>query len=350
MKRKYLIDSTQDKRMGERRASYQTFDMKTPAVQELINQALYILDSFGIPIEGKSSRQIERMAIAFLALCDVKTNSDWPSAKSLDNNYALKTRDVIDYVNSHFGESLSRGSYDDIRRKDLKHLALAGIVVSDRPEAAKNDPNRAWGINPEYVGLIRTSLQENWIVSVEEFFKLKPQLREQLSSQRDIHKTPIKLPSGTKLSFGPGQHNQLQKAIIEEFFPRYGFGANVIYVGDAAHKFLHYDEGMANGLGLAKLDHSELPDIVAYSAMKNWLYLVEAVHSSGPITTERIIALKPFLENCAADVIYITAFLNRSAFRKFVGEIAWETEVWIASEPDHLIHFNGNKFLGPYTR
>lgn len=350
MKHRYLINSTQDKNVGERRASYQTFDRKSPAVQELINQALHILDSFGIPIEDKSARQLERMAIAFLALCDVKTSIDWPFAKSLENNYALKTRDVIDYVNTHFGEGLSRGSYDDIRRKDLKHLALAGIVISDRPGAARNDPNRAWAINPEYAGLIRAYSQANWNELVEEFVKIKPLLRDQLSSQRDIHKIPVRLPSGVKLSFGPGQHNHLQKAIIEAFLPRYGYGANVIYVGDAAHKFLHYDERIAAGLGLAKLDHSELPDVVAYSAMKNWLYLVEAVHSSGPITTERIIALRPFLENCAAGVIYITAFLNRPTFRKFVGEIAWETEVWIASEPDHLIHFNGNKFLGPYTK
>lgn len=349
MKYRYLLNS-QDQKVGERRASYQTFDTKPPDIQELINQALHILDSFGIPIKDKSARQLERMAIVFLALCDVKTSTDWPSAKSLDNNHALKTRDAIDYVNAHFGESLSRGSYDDIRRKDLKHLILAGIVISDRPEAAKNDPNRAWAINPEYAGLIRTYLQENWIESVEAFSKVRVPLREQLSSQRDFHQIPVKLPSGIKLSFGPGHHNQLQKAIIEQFLPRYGYGANVIYVGDAAHKFLHYDEKMATDLGLAKLDHSELPDVVAYSARKNWLYLIEAVHSSGPITVERIIMLKPFLKDCTVDVVYITAFLNRSTFRKFVGEIAWETEVWIASEPDHLIHFNGNKFLGPYEK
>jgi adenine-specific DNA-methyltransferase len=45
----------------------------------------------------------------------------------------------------------------------------------------------------------------------------------------------------------------------------------------------------------------------------------------------------------------VTAFPDRVTFRKFAKDIAWETEVWIADNPDHMIHFNGDKFLGPYT-
>jgi hypothetical protein len=33
---------------------------------------------------------------------------------------------------------------------------------------------------------------------------------------------------------------------------------------------------------------------------------------------------------------------------RYLGEIAWETEVWVADAPSHLIHFNGERFLGPY--
>ena len=34
--------------------------------------------------------------------------------------------------------------------------------------------------------------------------------------------------------------------------------------------------------------------------------------------------------------------------QRFHSAIAWETEVWIADEPDHMIHYNGERFLGPY--
>jgi type II restriction enzyme len=156
------------------------------------------------------------------------------------------------------------------------------------------------------------------------------------------------LPSGVRLEFGVGEHNLLQKAIIEEFLPRYGYGASVIYVGDAEDKFLHYDQPTASSLGLSRLAHAELPDVIAFSEQKNWLFLIEAVHSSGPISPERIIVLQSFVKNCSAPIVYVTAFLDRATFRKFLPDIAWETEVWIASEPDHLIHFDGDKFLGPY--
>ncbi|MCB8953761.1 MAG: restriction endonuclease [Ardenticatenales bacterium] len=348
--RKYLLNKAEAQTLGIKVASYQTFEAKTPEVQQLINEALHILDHFGIPVEDKTARKLERMALAFLAVCDVKVSADWIKAKSLDDGYALKTRDIIDYINANFAENISRGSYDDIRRKDLKHLVLAGVVISDRPQSARNDPNRAWTVNPAYIELIRAYSQYNWVSLVEKFLEGKATLQEQLAARRDLPRIPIQLPSGIELEFGPGEHNRLQKAVVEEFLPRYGFGAKVVYIGDAENKFLHYDEDTANKIGLATLAHEELPDVVAYSQEKNWLYLIEAVHSSGPMSPERIIALQPFLNNCTTDIIFVTAFVDRATFRKFVADIAWETEVWIASSPNHLIHFDGEKFLGPYQQ
>ena len=348
--KKYLLNRAEAQTLGIKGASYQTFEAKTPAVQQLINEALHILDHFGIPIEDKTARKLERMALTFLAVCDVKVSDDWVKAKSLDDGYALKTRDIIDYINANFAEKISRGSYDDIRRKDLKHPALAGVVISDRPKSARNDPNRAWAVNPAYIELIRAYSQDNWDSLVEKFLEGKTTLREQLAARRDLPRIPIQLPSGIELEFGPGKHNQLQKAIVEEFLPRYGFGAKVVYIGDTENKFLYYDEDTADEIGLATLAHEELPDVVAYSQEKNWLYLIEAVHSSGPMSPERIIALRPFLKNCTAEIIFVTAFIDRTTFRKFVADIAWETEVWIASSPDHLVHFDGEKFLGPYQQ
>ncbi len=348
--KKYLLTHAEAQALGVKSVSYRTFEAKLPKLQQLINESLHILDHFGIPLEDKTARQLERMALAFLALCDVKTSDEWVNAKSLNGGYALKTRDIIEYLNANFNERISSGSYDDVRRKDLKHLALAGVVISDRPNSARNNPSRAWAVNPAYMVLIRAYAQDNWVTLVEKFFEGKTSLRERLNTHRHLPRIPIQLPSGIELEFGLGEHNQLQKAIVEEFLPRYGFGAKVVYIGDAENKFLHYDEDAARAIGLATLAHEELPDVVAYSPEKNWLYLIEAVHSSGPISPERIIALQPLLQNCMADIIFVTAFIDRNTFRKFVADIAWESEVWIASSPDHLIHFDGEKFLGPYQQ
>lgn len=158
------------------------------------------------------------------------------------------------------------------------------------------------------------------------------------------------MPTGVQLGFSVGKHNELQKVIIENFLPRYGYGAKVLYVGDAADKYLHLDKKTLKDLQFFNIAHEELPDIIAYSAEKNWLYLIEAVHSSGAINEIRLLQLQALTKNCIAEIIYVTAFLDRITFRKYVAEVAWETEVWIADNPDHLIHFNGDKFLGPYRK
>jgi len=324
-----------------------TFKQKSQQVQELINTTLYILDCFGIPIDT-TPRRLERMAIAFLATADIKKIADFKSIKDFNSGYSLKTRDVINYVNLNFGENISSGSYDDIRRKDLKLLTVAEVVLRSSPNSATNDSTRGYCVNPMYAELIRKYSSKNWEQLVAEKLKGVEPLNQKLKRQREIQKVKVVLPSGGKLEFSAGEHNDLQKAIIEDFLPRYGFGAEVLYVGDTSDKYLHLETEKLEDLNFFEISHEELPDVIAYSKEKNWLYLIEAVHSSGPISEIRLLQLEKLTKNCKADIVYVTAFLDRPKFRKFMAEIAWETEVWIADNPDHMVHFNGDKFLGPY--
>ena len=329
--------------------SSKTFSKKPKEIQELINTALYILDTFGIPIEG-TPRRLERMAIAFLASGDIKSLKELPEAKDLNSGFYLKTRDIINYVNEHFKENISSGSYDDIRRKDLKLLTIAEVVLQSNPNSATNDSTRGYSINPTYSELIRSFGNKNWEKSVKDILKNIEPLSQKLKRERQISKVEVTLPSGKQLTFSAGEHNDLQKAIIEDFLPRYGFGAEVLYIGDTADKYLYLEKEKLEKLNFFEISHEELPDVIAYSKKKNWLYLIEAVHSSGPISEIRLLQLQNLTQGCTADIVYVTAFLNRPKFRQFISDIAWETEVWIADNPDHLVHFNGDKFLGPYKK
>ena len=329
--------------------SSKTFSEKPKEIQELINTALYILDTFGIPIEG-TPRRLERMAIAFLASGDIKSLKELPEAKDLNSGISLKTRDIINYVNEHFKENISSGSYDDIRRKDLKLLTIAEVVLQSNPNSATNDSTRGYSINPTYSELIRSFGNKNWEKSVKDILKNIEPLSQKLKRERQISKVEVTLPSGKQLTFSAGEHNDLQKAIIEDFLPRYGFGAEVLYIGDTADKYLYLEKEKLEKLNFFEISHEELPDVIAYSKKKNWLYLIEAVHSSGPISEIRLLQLQNLTQGCTADIVYVTAFLNRPKFRQFISDIAWETEVWIADNPDHLVHFNGDKFLGPYKK
>jgi BsuBI/PstI restriction endonuclease domain/BsuBI/PstI restriction endonuclease HTH domain len=317
---------------------------KSKEIQAIINEALDILESVGIPVD-KTARALERMAVCLLAVAGVTDN--WKEAKENTN---LKSRAIITFVNKHFEENISSGSYDDIRRKDLKLLVLADIVENSgvNKGSATNDPTRGYALQTDFKNLIVTYKTDLWDKALKAFNKNKPSLSEILERKRNIEKIPVKLPNGKPLELSLGEHNVLQKEIIEQFLPRFGSDCIVLYIGDTSNKSLYIEiEGLKN-LNFFELSHDELPDIIAYSKKNNWLYLIEAVHSSGPMSETRVLELKKMLKDCKAELIFVTSFLTRLEFRKWMLDVAWETEVWIADNPDHLVHFNGHKFLGAY--
>ena len=100
-------------------------------------------------------------------------------------------------------------------------------------------------------------------------------------------------------------------------------------------------------LAITITEHDKLPDIILYDEQRNWLFLIEAVTSHGPVSPKRHREIEEMLASCPALRVYVTTFLTFADYRKYAADIAWETEVWIAEAPDHLIHYNGHKFLGP---
>lgn len=320
---------------------------KTKEATKLIEIATEILTAIGFPIQELTPRRSERVAMALLATANIDSLGKINQPKTIDDGIVMKTRDIIDFMNAHFGENISSGSYDDIRRKDLKQLILGSIVMRTNENLARNDSTRGYALNHSAAPLFQSYGTKNWQQEVDKFVETHGSVTDLLDRTRDIVRIPITV-QGKTLEFSNGEHNVLQKAIIEEFLPIYGYGAEVLYVGDTADKYLHLAQAKLDQLGFFKLDHGELPDVVAYSESKNWLYLIEAVHSSGPISENRLLELKKLTKNCKADIVYVTAFLDRATFRTWVKDIAWETEVWIADNPTHLIHFNGDKFMGPH--
>jgi BsuBI/PstI restriction endonuclease domain/BsuBI/PstI restriction endonuclease HTH domain len=328
--------------------SSKEFRAKPPELQRLVNEALDILASLGVPLD-ETARRLERIALAFLAVADVKRSEDWAIAKSLSSPWSLTTREIIDYLNAHFGERISSGSYDDVRRKDLRLAVHAGVVIPDQPDTARNNPRRAYALADEYADAVRTYGAANFEEAVGLAIAGRQTLADRWAADRMIARIPIEVAPGVELSFGPGDHNFLIKATIMEFLPVFGHKSEVLYVGDAEDRDLHIDRDRLRELGVFELDHGELPDVLAYSESENWLFVIEAVHSFGPISSVRRERLKVLLHRCTAGVVFVTAFADRLSFRRWVRDIAWQTEVWIASEPAHLIHFDGERFLGPYA-
>lgn len=318
---------------------------KTEQTKKLIFALLDILDVIGIPLKGMTDRRLERMAEVCLATGKILTS--FAEASSSQDGGFLKTRDIISCVNRYYGEKISPGSYDDVRRKDLILLVEAGVVLNSSAidKQATNNPTRGYALSPHFCSLLKAYDTPAWNKELEAFFVENKRLSDELKRKRELERIPVRLPSGSELTLSAGGHNELQKQIVESFLPVFGFGAQVLYIGDASDKSLYRADKELARLNIFTLKHDELPDIIAYSESRNLLYLIEAVHSSGPMNEIRVRRLKRLLEGCPADIVFITAFLTKKDFRKWVIDIAWETEVWLAENPEHLIHFNGYKFL-----
>ena len=324
--------------------------MKHENIKVLINDTLSLLSALGIPLKGMTDRSLETMAMAFLAVVDINSIDKWETAKDLNDKRSMKSRDIIEYWNLHFDEHISSGSYDNIRRKDLLLPLEAGIIIPSKPNSPKNSPSRGYALNPEFTHLVRRFKQSDWLMEVEMFFRDRPTLARKLEQRREIPKIEIQIPNGHTLEFSPGGHNQLQKAIVEEFLPLFGHGAILLYLGDTASKHIIFDEETLIRFGFTDLKHGVLPDIIAYSPAQNWLFVIEAVYSCNPVTIVRKLKIDEITASCEAGIIYVSAFPNKETYAKYAGNIAWETEVWIADNPEHMIHLNGDKFLGPYKK
>ena len=184
-----------------------------------------------------------------------------------------------------------------------------------------------------------------------------PDLARAAAERRRRVAVPITLASGDIMSLTPGPHNDLQRACVTDFLGRFAPDAELLYLADAAKK--SGDDGSGRKIHLKDrllelgvpsfIQGQKLVDIIAYSPSKNWLFLIEAVHSSNPLTPQRHLLLRQLFEASTAGRVYVTAFQGRAAFKKYAADISWETEVWIADNPDHLIHFNGDRFLGPHA-
>lgn len=149
-------------------------------------------------------------------------------------------------------------------------------------------------------------------------------------------------------TLSPGGQNVLVEQIINEFAPRFTPEGTLIYVGDTDEKFAHFDKQGLSALGVEMDTHGKMPDVIVHYTKRNWLVLIEAVTSHGPVNPKRKVELETLFKGSRAGIVFVTAFLSRKAMLEYLPEISWETEVWIADSPSHLIHFNGERFLGPY--
>jgi len=306
-------------------------------------EATKILTALGLP----AAQQNERSALTLLALAGVGPKSSWADAEQS----LLRIVDIMEFMRVRYRKDYAPNSRETVRRQTIHQFEQARIVDRnpDDPTRPTNSGNTVYKLTNQALTVLRAFGDDAAFCSqVTRFLEQFGALQAAYSHSRDTHRVPLRLPDGATIYLSPGKHNALQVAIIGEFGPRFAPGAEVLYVGDTANKHILLQTEKLAALKVVVTEHDKLPDIMLYQPAKNWLYLVEAVTSHGPISPKRHAELTRMLASSSADFVFVTAFPSAVEFRKYAADIAWETEVWIADNPDHMIHFNGPKFLGPY--
>lgn len=311
--------------------------------EKRISQALKILKELGMPAEQIN----DRTAICILALLDLPTNKNWNQS----SNPILGVRGILDFARSKMDVNYAENTRESIRKYSIKQLVEAGILLfnPDEPGRAVNSSKNCYQVDNTALELFRQYGTSNWNKALADYLTKRPSLAKSFAKQRKMNRLPVKIKDGKKIKLSPGEHSNLIKAIIEEFAERFIPGGELVYVGDTGAKWGYFNEDLLKSLGVTVGSHGKMPDVVIYFKDKNWLILVEAVASSGPVDGIRHIELSNLLKDCSAGLVFVTAFPDRGEqLRKFISVVAWETEVWCASDPTHLIHFNGSRFLGPH--
>ncbi|CAH9019282.1 BsuBI/PstI family type II restriction endonuclease [Candidatus Nitrosacidococcus sp. I8] len=324
--------------------AHMTDDKNPLRAQQKIDDALKILTVLGMP----HGQRNERSALTLLALLNLKPEGTWDVLK----RPLIGITPIMDFTRGHYGREYAPNTRETFRRQTMHQFVEAGIALynPDDPARPVNSPKACYQISEEAYTVILTLGTDKWQVTLDTYLKGRETLAAKWAKHRKMQMIPVQVADGKEITLTPGAHSELIKKIIADFAPRFAPEAEVIYVGDTGNKAGYFQKERLAMLGVTVDKHGKMPDVVLYFGKKDWLLLVESVTSHGPVDSKRHNELANLFKGAKPSLVYITAFPHRGIMGRYLIDISWETEVWCADAPTHLIHFNGERFLGPYEK
>jgi hypothetical protein len=309
---------------------------------DYIKAAKQIIISLGLP----RAQQNERSALCLLALLNLTPDKRWTNAE----NPLVGITPMMDWIREYYAQDYAPNTRETVRRQTMHQFIDAGIALynPDKPNRPVNSPKVVYQIEPSTLILLRTFGTASWHKNLIDYLATRETLSARYAKKREQNRVPVQIAPDKEITLSLGEHSKLIRAVIEEFAPRFVPGSLLVYVGDAGKKWGYFNAALLAELGVDVDTHGKMPDVVLYYVEKNWLVLVESVTSHGPVDGKRHAELARLFSGANAGLVCVTAFPNRTTMARYLARIAWETEVWIADAPSHLIHFDGDLFLGPY--
>lgn len=301
-----------------------------------INEARDLLKFIGMP----EKQQSDICVYTLLAMSNMRECDEWKNA----TNQWIRIHDIIQFTKENYGVAYAENSRETFRKQALHHFRTAALIEDNGK--ATNSPNYMYRLTNEALYLIKSIKHNTFNENLSKYMQVHETLISMYASKKKMTKMSVKI-NNQEFSFSAGKHNELQKSIIEEFAPRFAPNSECLYVGDTTKKDLVKNVDKLKQLGFEITLHDKMPDVVLYREDKDWIYFIESVTSVGPMNPKRILEISEMTKNVKSGKIFVTAFQTFSIYKKFSEELAWETEVWISEMPDHMIHLNGDRFMGP---
>lgn len=308
-----------------------------------IAEAQQILKDLGFD----KGRYNVRSGTVLLALLEIRPYGSWSDGV----NPMLGTSEIRDWLSAEYRDKpYAENTRETIRRFTLHQFMAAGLVQFnfDMPDRVPNSKDNNYRISPEALEVLRAYGTPAYDELLTEYLVSAPGLAARYAAVREMTRLPVTMPDGSELRLSAGGQNVLIKSMVEDFCSRFTPGGQVLYIGDADLKLGIFHEAELAKLGVELDLHGKFPDLIVYMPDRNWLILLEAASSHGPVDAKRYDELKAIFGSSTAGLVYVSCFPDRATMRKFLSDLSWETEAWAADEPSHMIHLNGSRFLGPY--
>lgn len=340
----WLSQKQIDEILEEQLAKMAGNDNNPLTTQEKIDQALEILALLGMP----KAQQNERSALTLLSLIALKPNDSWADLK----RPMIGVTPIMNWCEEFYGKKYAPNTRETFRRQTLHQFITGGLCLynPDKPDRPVNSPKACYQITTELFDVLVKYDTDEWEATLADWLKLRPTLITQYAKEREMEMIPLILDDGTEIKLSPGGHSQLIRDIVTQFGPRFAPGSEVIYLGDTGAKEDFFRRERLAELGVTVDRKGKLPDVILYWFEKDWLLLIESVTSHGAVDSKRHNELSTLFVEANPGLIYVTAFPDRKIMGKYLADISWETEVWTADAPTHMIHFNGDRFLSPHEK
>ena len=312
-----------------------------------LNEARDILVSIGMPPNLTNPRSVMTLA----ALAEISDNKKWRTASEGYHG----THHIVEYINSHFpnkagldSKPYAENSRETFRKDNIKPWISAGIL---EPKAglATNDSDNSYRFTSYFAALLRTYGTEQWEENLADYKATHISYAEYLKQTKTVEREYIAEYEGINISLKKSAHNKLQVNILESLIPLIcKEKPELLYIGDATNRDLWQKNERLEELGIHIFSQSgNLPDIIVYDRCAKRIIFIEAYHSTGPFTIDRVNDIKALCK-CeeGTEAAFITAFDSTAKMLKNYKDVAWDTDMWSADEPTHLVHKNGDKFIG----